>query len=103
LRSIGWWLITTPSHKRRKYPHGVIVGFEQLAQALAEFSRVLLCRPVPGRISFSPGFAELEVYGHIDSRRGNIGNLLITRTTIRRIRFCIDVRSVLQRRCQELR
>ena len=101
LRGTSLRLITASCHKRRKHPHSMIVVFEQLGQALAELSCVLFCRPVPFRISFSPSFAELEVYGEIDSRLGRADNTLMTRTAIRRISSCINIRSVLQRRCQE--
>jgi hypothetical protein len=102
LPGIGSRLTIAAGHKRRKHPQSVIVVFEQLGQALGELAYVLFRRPVPIRISFAPSFVELEVYSEIDSRLGGVANLLVTRTAIWRIRFCIDVWSILQRRRQEL-
>ena len=102
LLGIGLQLITVAGHKRPEHAQSVIVAFEQLGQALAEHARVLVCRPVPFRVSFSPGFVELEVYGEINGRLDGADHHLMTRTTIPRIRFDMGVQSVLQRRCQEL-
>jgi len=102
LPSVGVRLITAAGQKRPKQPHSMIVAFEHLSQAVAELACGLLSRFVPYRKSFFAGFAELEAYGEIDVRFGWDNDLLIRRTTIQRTRICVDVQSVLRRRCQEI-